>query len=573
MKKILKEILVKQIPVFIVLLIFVALNEYIFTLPSKILGRIIDMLYDIEANIHLINKNLLFLLLSAIGILFTRAVWKTCIGFSTRQFERKLKDKIFTQFMKLNLSSVQNTKNGELMSYLTKDVGEVRGFLYRTESHVTRIVLTSIIVFITMKNVNTALSLAIVGIILFTMVISLILKKRIELSFKKAQAEFTRVSEYVQESTDAIRTTKAYFGEQKQLDKFIELDENLKNSNIKVDKNATLLDSTVDVCFGLCIATIILFGSRLVLAGKMTIGDLVAFSGYVDLLFVPVYWLPGVLSKFQRAKISYGRLDKVFSLNTEPISLEDSKNFKNKIDGDIEIKDLTFTYPSKEYSNLKNINISIKKGHKLGIIGTIGSGKTTLANLLLRLYDVPRGTITIDGKDVNDIDLDELRNSICYITQDNFLFSTTIENNIALFKDEDEKKVFQSVIKSVFKEDLDNMKDGLQTVIGERGIDLSGGQKQRVVIARSFLLNNNILIFDDCFSALDNKTEEKLLSNLYFEAKDKTCIIISNRISDVKNSDEIIVLDKGEIVERGKHDDLIENGGLYAKFYQKQSSN
>ena len=305
----------------------------------------------------------------------------------------------------------------------------------------------------------------------------------------------------------------------------------------------------------------------------MTIGDLVAFSGYVDLLFVPVYWLPGVLSKFQRAKISYGRLDKVFSLNTEPISLEDSKNFKNKIDGDIEIKNLTFTYPSKEYSNLKNINISIKKGHKLGIIGTIGSGKTTLANLLLRLYDVPRGTITIDGKDVNDIDLDELRNSICYITQDNFLFSTTIENNIALFKDEDEKKVFQSVIKSVFKEDLDNMKDGLQTVIGERGIDLSGGQKQRVVIARSFLLNNNILIFDDCFSALDNKTEEKLLSNLYFEAKDKTCIIISNRISDVKNSDEIIVLYKGEIVERGKHEDLIENGGLYAKFYQKQSSN
>ena len=222
---------------------------------------------------------------------------------------------------------------------------------------------------------------------------------------------------------------------------------------------------------------------------------------------------------------------------------------------------------------LDDISIDIKEGETLGIIGTIGSGKTTLMNLLLRLYPVQNGKITIDGQDINDIELIKLRNSVSYITQDNFLFSTTIKDNISLFKgDFNDQEIEDSLEKSMMFDDVEKMKNGIYTVIGERGIDLSGGQKQRVVISRAFLNKSNIVIFDDTFSALDNKTEKLLLANIKELVKGKTCIIISNRISDIKDANHIIVLDKGKIVEQGKHKDLLKNKGLYNKFYKQQSS-
>lgn len=241
--------------------------------------------------------------------------------------------------------------------------------------------------------------------------------------------------------------------------------------------------------------------------------------------------------------------------------------------GNIEIKDLTFNYPEHIETVLNNINVTVNKGETLGIIGTIGSGKTTLMNLLLKLYQVKDGKIKIGGKDINEIPVEVLRENICYITQDNFLFSTTLKENISLFKDEyKEEDIYKSTQKAMIKEDIENMKNGIETIIGERGIDLSGGQKQRVVISRAFLQNSNFVIFDDTFSALDNKTEEKLLENVRKMTEGKTCIIISNRISDVKNADNIIVLNDGQIEQRGKHKQLIEQEGLYRKFYIQQSS-
>lgn len=215
----------------------------------------------------------------------------------------------------------------------------------------------------------------------------------------------------------------------------------------------------------------------------------------------------------------------------------------------------------------------MKNGKTLGIIGTIGSGKTTLANLLLRLYPVPNGKILIDGKDINDIPVTDLRKSICYITQDNFLFSTTLKENISIFKEGyKDEEIEDSTRKSMIYNEINEMKDGLNTVIGERGVDLSGGQKQRVAISRAFLLRSNIVIFDDAFSALDNRTEEKVIKNVEKLCKGKTCIIISNRISDIKNADEIIVLEEGKIIEKGTHEELINDNGLYKKFYNQQSS-
>lgn len=571
MKSVLSQILKKLSLKIVLIIIFVGINIYLLTFPSEILGKIIDLMYNAKENKSYIINNIILLISASIGILIVRTIWKYLIGISTRTLEKDLKDKLFKQFLSTSLSSIQDIKNGEIMSYFVKDVGEIRGMLYRLLSHGTRIIFTFIIATYTMKQVNTKLTIAVIIPIILTMILVIILKRYVEKSFKKAQKYFTSLSEYVQESTDSIRTTKAYSGEMNQLKKFIKKNSLLKKGNIAVDVYSTLLSTSVTICFGFCYGITILYGSKLVLNNEMSIGEFVAFNGYIDMFFSPIFWLPGVISKFERAVISYKRLDKVFNLQKEDLLLENRK--KNTIHGDIEIKNLTFSYPNNIEKVLNNINITIKEGTSLGIIGTIGSGKTTLMNLLLRLYEVPDNSIKINGTNINEIDLALLRESICYITQDNFLFSTTIKENISLFRENyEDNEIKISAEKAMFAEELSNMKENIYTIIGERGIDLSGGQKQRVVISRAFLNNSNIVIFDDTFSALDNKTEEYLLRNIKELVEDKTCIIISNRISDVKDTDHIIVLDQGNIVEEGKHNELIKSNGLYNKFYKQQAS-
>lgn len=315
----------------------------------------------------------------------------------------------------------------------------------------------------------------------------------------------------------------------------------------------------------------LIYGSKLVLDGEITVGELIAFNGYIALFVNPISWLPQLIARFKRAQISFHRLDKIFNLETEKIN---EKNILNceELKGNIKIKNLSYTYPNTDITVLENINIEIKEGEKIGIIGTIGSGKTTLMNLLTRLYNVGNGKIIIDEKDINEIPIEILRNNICYIAQDNFLFSSTIKNNINLFKDEyDEIEIIDSTKKAIVYDEIEKMPEGIHTTIGERGSDLSGGQKQRVSISRAFLKNSSIVIFDDTFSALDNRTSEELIKNIRELTINKTCIIISNKVSDVKDSDKIIVLDKGKICERGTHEELLENGSVYKEFYDQQS--
>lgn len=572
MKKVLKYIFKKQFLIIFSILIFIALNVYLLTFPSKILGQIIDYLYDIEQNKILIMNSIKFLIIISILAMVTRVIWKRLIAITTRFLEKTLRDKLFENFLKIKLSSIQNIKNGEIMSYFVKDIGELRGFLYKILSQGLRIIFVLIIATSTMKSVNTLLTIFTLIPILITTFIVIILKQYIEKSFKKSQKYFTALSEYVQESTDAIRTTKAYSGELNQLKKFIKKNNLLKRSNIVVDMYSTILSISVAICFGFCYGIIIIYGSQLVLNNTITVGDFVAFTGYIDLFYSPVMWLPGIITKFKRAQISYGRLDKVFNLEKENFMLE-NENSKNLIHGDIRIENLSFNYPENIDQVLNNISLEIKEGETLGIIGTIGSGKTTLMNLLLRLYHIPDNKIFINNIDINKINLETLRNSISYITQDNFLFSSTIKDNISLFKENfNDYEIEESTKQSMISDDINSMKNGIYTIIGERGIDLSGGQKQRVVISRAFLNKSNILIFDDTFSALDNKTEKSVLQNIKKLVKNKTCIIISNRISDVKDADKIIVLDAGSIVEHGTHQELLKNKGLYFKFYKQQSS-
>jgi len=575
MKKTIIEILNKYKYNILFIFIFVGINIYLATYPSKIIGWIIDLLYDIETNQGQIITYVVYLIITAIVLLIVRLPWRSLATYTSRSFEMMMKDKIFERFLEIKLGDMQNIKNGEIMSYLTQDISEIRGFFYKCISYVSRIVATVIIVVYTMiQGVSIELTLVTLVPIIITAILVIKIQKYVETNSNRAKGYFTSLSEYVQESTDAIRTTKSYSCEEYRVKTFISKNKLLRGSNIAVEVHSTLLSICMQLCFGLCYGISIIFGSKLILEGTISIGDFIAFNGYIGLFVGPVDWLPGIISKYKSAKVSYQRLDKFFKLEREEVLLSKiDKTNNHLIHGDIEINNLTFNYPANIEVALTDINLEIKEGQTIGIMGTIGSGKTTFANLLLRLYPVQDGKIKIGGVDINDIPLPQLRKSICYITQDNFLFSTTLKDNISLFKEGyNDEDIRRSTVQSRIDSEIEQMKNGIYTMIGERGVDLSGGQKQRVVISRAFLLRSNIIIFDDTFSALDNKTEEQVLQNVRQLCQDKTCIIISNRISDVKDADKIIVLDNGKIIENGTHDELLQLNGLYKKFYCQQSS-
>lgn len=554
-------------------LILIGTNIYLLTYPPKIIGNIIDMLYDVEANRQNITNSIVVLMGVCLIALVVRLIWKYYEGYIVRGFEKNVKDKVFERFLKIKMEKIQNIKNGEIMSYFVQDTNEIRSAFYRILSHGSRIVFTFIIAIFSMaQGVNVYLTLAVILPILLASYLVVKIRKYVELNFKKAQKNFTAFSEYVQESTDSIRTTKAYCCEGEQLKEFIRKNRRLRSSNNAVDVHSNLLTMCIDICFGLCYAISLILGSNLVLEGTITIGELVAFNGYIALFVGPVSWLPVLIARVKRGQISYGRLEKVFELEKEKISIKKIEN-KELLQGNIQIKDLTFHYPECLDNVLESINLKIEKGQTIGIIGTIGSGKTTLMNLLTKLYNVPNGKIFIDGQDINSIPIEVLRTNICYITQDNFLFSTTLKENIGLFKQGyEDKEVEESTKKAIIYDEIQEMDNGIHTVIGERGVDLSGGQKQRLVISRAFLNKSSVVIFDDTFSALDNRTEQKLLTNIKELTKNKTCVIISNRISDVKDSDYIIVLDAGKIIEQGKHNELLEEQGVYYNFYRQQAN-
>ncbi len=553
-------------------IILIIISVIFIAYPSKIIGKMIDLLYNAESNKSELIKSIVQLLSVSIGVLITRVLWKNLDFRLNVYIDKDLRDRLFTKFLKTKVKALNKIKNGEIMSYFFSDLRKVTMTTAKFISTGTRIIANFTIAIIMMSNsANIKLTLVSLIPIFMTIVVIILIRNRMDKSFKLAQKSFTELSEYVQESTDSIRTMKAFCGEEKQINEFEFKNATLKKNNINVSINQNLLFVCVSLGFGIAYAISLLYGSKLVLQGQISIGDFIAFNGYLAILEGPVNWIPWLFGRAKKFKVSFDRLNKMFKLPEEEIDNFEKSNEEN-LNGDIEIKNLTYNYPGYIETVLENININIKKGESLGIIGVVGSGKTTLMNLLLKLYDVERGKIFIDGKDINDIPVKTIRDNICYITQDNFLFSATLKENINLFKDEyKDEDIEDSTKQAMIYDEISHMDDGINTVIGEKGIDLSGGQKQRVVISRAFLNNSNIIIFDDTFSALDNRTEQHVLNNIKELTKNKTCIIVSNRISDIKDCDKIIVLEQGEIVEQGNHQTLLQKDGKYQEFYQNQA--
>ena len=566
MKKIIIDLLKKYKLHYLWIIITLFIFEIARYIPTKKIGEIIDLLNKSEINKERIIQSFIIFFICVIVYLITRTLYKYYIKATTYRFEKDLRNEIFRKFLSLKLEDMQNTKNGELMSYVTKYTNDIRGGVFGIIAYGIRTILAFGIVFILMLNINWKLTLIVIIPIVIEGIIVNKLKEKIKKSEENAQEQFTKMSEFVQESTDSIRTTKAFNEEEYQISLFNDKSEKVQNNYIQLGIYSSLLVASMGACFGLCYAISFILGAKLITMDLITIGGFIAFNSYIKELYWPLKWIPQLITKIKKMQVAFNKLNKFYELDEEELG-----EYKNEIYGDIIINNLNFSYNNTNV--LKDINLTIKSGETLGIIGTIGSGKSTIANLLLKLYEVNDNQIFIDGKDINKIDTEELRNSFCYIAQENFLFSKSIRENIKLFKDFSNDDINKSSSKAALTEDINNMEKGIETIVGEKGITLSGGQKQRVAIARAFLFNKNYVIFDDTFSALDNRTEKLILDNLKEFMENKTCIIISNRISDVKQADKIIVLDKGEIVQKGTHSKLLSEDGLYREFYNEQSSN
>lgn len=571
MNKILKKLLKKHAILLLIEILLIAANIYLLTIPSKLLGKIVDLLYNIETNRNELLQTTYNLLIMCGLLLVSRVVWKMIDAKVSRNIVKEFRDRLFEKMLKTDVGKLGTLKNGDIMSRFVRDIAEVRKFISNAITTLIRFVLNFAIVSYTMiQATNVKMTVTALLPIIGSIILILMSIKKLEKNYNESRKKFTDLSEFVQESTDSIRTTKAYVGEKMQYEEFLKKNTSLRNTNFEVIRSETMLSIYMHMGIGLGIGLSILIGSQMVLNNEITVGDFVAFNGYMLILQQPIRWIPWLIKHFKKYQVSHKRLDEMLKMKEEEIYIDN--NYIEKLDGNIEIKNLSYKYPDGTENVLDNININIKKGQSLGIIGVIGSGKTTLMNLLLKLYHVPNGMIYIDGKDINEIKTDTIRNNICYITQDNFLFSSSLKENINLFRDiYDKEEILESTKSSMIYDEISQMSDGIDTIIGEKGIDLSGGQKQRVVISRAFLNNSNIVIFDDTFSALDNKTEEVLLQNIRNLTQEKTCIIISNRISDIKHCDEIVVLEHGKIVERGVHRELLTLKNKYYEFYKNQA--
>jgi len=407
----------------------------------------------------------------------------------------------------------------------------------------------------------------------FILVILVFMGRESRNRFRRVQEAFASISDRVQENISGLRVIKAYVQEDAEVERFEQLNKNSRDKSLSMVQISASMSPVVELLFGVSFTVGLIYGAGLVRSGRITIGDFVAFNGYLALIIQPVRSASRIINVFSRGMASYKRFT---SLLEVPVMIKDgdlTPATDKKIDhADIEINNLNFYYPEDMRRALTNINLRLKPGKSLGILGRTGSGKTTLVNLLVKLYYTPEGKIKIGGEDVNAFTLDRLRGPVGYVPQDNFLFSASVYDNIRFFGDGFTRGQVEEAAKlaSIY-DNIVAFPDGFDTQVGERGMSLSGGEKQRVCIARALIKQPELLILDDSLSAVDVQTEAAILKNLETQTeRGGSLIIIAHRVSAIAGCDEIIVLEDGAIAERGTHGELMANGGFYAKVAREQ---
>ncbi len=519
---------------------------------------------------QLIENILLIVGTTIVAGILTFLMRQTLIVMS-RHVEFDLKNEVFKHYEVLDQNFYKRNRTGDLMNRISEDVAKVRMYVGPAVMYTINTIIRFTVVIIYMYNVSprltlyTLLPLPILSYIIFRL--SVEINKRSTIF----QQYLSKISSYTQEVFSGIRIIKAYSLEKQNQERIVDLANESKTKSMSLARVQSLFGPLMATLIGVSNLVVVFFGGMMYIDGTIkSIGTIAEFILYVNMLTWPVASIGWVSSLIQEAEASQKRINEFLKIEPE---IKNNTNEKSLINGEIEFKNVSFTYEDTNIEALKNISFKVNKGETLAILGKTGSGKSSILSLLTRMYDIKNGVVLIDGKPLTQVNLSDLRDSIGIVPQDAFLFSDSIKNNIKFGKETaTDEEVIEAAKKAVVHENIIQFNQQYDTILGERGITLSGGQKQRVSIARAIIKNPKILLFDDCLSAVDTETEEKILTNLLEISKEKTTIIVSHRISSAKNADKIIILDEGRILQQGSHNQLVNQEGYYKELYYKQLS-
>ena len=505
-----------------------------------------------------------------LAMAFGRFAWRVAILGAAVKVEADIRNEMFDHAKDLSREYYQVNKVGNLMSLFTNDLDTVQecfgwGFLMFFDA-----AFLGGLAIVKMWNMNHILALLSMIPMAILLVASTVVGKYMMKKWDVRQAAFSKLSDFSQESFSGIAVIKAFVKEAKELMAFKKLNKENEEANIDYTRSSVLLRILVTLFVESVICVILGYGGYLVYSGTFNAGQLVEYIGYFNSIVWPIMAVSELIDMISRGQASLKRIGELLDAKQDVMDREGVEPLKN-IRGDIEFRNLTFRYPDGEYNSLENVSFKIHAGENIGLIGKTGSGKTTLVDLILRTYNVPDGTLFIDGKDVNTVSIQDVRAGCAYVPQDNFLFSDTIENNISFGTDD---KTYKGIVEAAVLADVDsNIKEfrsGYKTVLGERGVTVSGGQKQRISIARALMKNAPILILDDSVSAVDTKTERTILGNLRETRQGKTTILIAHRISTIEQMDRVLFIDDGKVVAMGTHEELYESCPDYHKMVELQ---
>ena len=568
-KNILMGFILKHKVSYIIGLVFMFLSSYVQTLFPKVLGSTVDILKSDGFETAGVYINIAFILLIAAGTFAFTYIWRNLVIGNARKLECHIREILFDHFQILSPEFYNQRKTGDLIAYAINDINAVRQTLGPALSMaINGIVVCVISIYSMTQAINWQLTLLALVPIPIMVCIMIHIGKLVKKRFKKVQETFAAISDRVNENINGMRVIKAYVQEEKEVERFEELNNRMVEANLSMVRTSAFLSPLIELCFTVSFVFNLVWGGNMVLNSNISLGDFIAFNGYLTMILAPVLSIGQVITILQRGMASLGRLNEILGVAPQ---IKDTGAIRQLPQDIIIINKLTFTYPGADKPALKDISLTIQGGHTLGIIGRTGSGKSTLTSLLLKMYQLPKGYISFGGRDINEYTLESLRSGIGVVPQDNFLFHASIMDNICFFKDiYSLAEVEQAAKDSCIYDSILEFPDGFDTVLGERGVNLSGGQKQRISIARALVRKSEVLVLDDALSAVDTVTEAKILENLRRLRKNKTTIIVASRISAVMQADEIIVLDKGKICERGTHEQLLERGGIYDEIFRYQ---
>ena len=540
-------------------------------LPPKIIGTLTDSLTNNSIDIAQIrNYGFLIIGIACLVAVF-RYYWRMNIIGSARKLECWLRGKLFEHLESMTPEFFNYKKTGDLMAHATNDIQAIRmsfgpGVIMTTDAIVISIT-TMVIMF---STINPKLTLWALMPLPIMAILVTFLGKKIQKYFKQVQEAFSGLSDHTQESISGIRVIKSFVREKSSLQNFSTASEQYVNKNMKLAVIHGFMFPMIGFIASISFLIALLQGGTMVINGTLSLGDLVAFITYLGMLIWPMMAIGWVVNSLQRGIASIKRINDI--LDTKPTLVDKTDAiWPENFSPEIQFEDVSFKYPQSENYALSHLNFNIKKGKTLAIVGKTGSGKSSVASLILRFYSHSNGAIKISETNMIDLKHKMLRERIGYVPQEAFLFSSTIHDNIAFANPElSREQVIEAAKIAAIHEDILDFPSGYETIVGEKGVTLSGGQKQRIAIARALIKDPDILILDDCLSAVDTKTEEKILGHLKEVMKDKTSIIISHRISAIKDADEILYLEDGEIAERGTHSELLVQKGDYEDLYRKQ---